>query len=699
MIQKKIQNKNNKAYTIEMLESASVSIQENGTVYSNKYNDIYSHENPLQEAEYVFINHNNLIDRWENISSQNRRTNFTIGELGFGYGINFFATAARWVNHINVSESRAKLEWLDYIAVEKHPIKIEELIIYIKGVFKDSLYSGFIEDFALQYPPKLNGVHRLIFPKYNLTLTLLFSDVEELSSLSMKVNAWYFDGFAPNKNPEMWSESIIRKVSLISYTGATFATFSSSKQLQDNLSNSGFEVHKAKGFGNKREMLYGNVFSYQNQILQNSISELEKNISKPKLPHKKYLILKRIHPNAQNIAVIGGGLAGAITANSLAIRHKNVTIFEKNDGLVQEASGNPLCSLYISISGELNEQDRFYLQSHLFAQHYYSKFKSWQPTKLLQIANHSKSRANRYKKWSDTKLIPNQIYKYVHSKTMHKLSKGLLNKDGSIWHSGIANTSSLVDEIKDQKIFKDNVFLHLSNSVLSVERQGSLWRIKSQNNITSEVKTYLFDAVVLCNAMGVMSLIEPYIDPYLITNVHPMRGQSTSFNYNIDSMDDNIVLTTPDVTCIKNKDKIVLNATHQRTDSLAHSEKDNYQNLANLLSNIPESISWDINELYSFVGIRCMPIDRAPFVGLVPKTKIKQLQLQKRKQSRSKIPQISYLQNLYVNFAHASKGFASIPLSSEYIASLISAQSSPLHWNTMQAISLDRLLIRAFKKM
>ena len=54
---------------------------------SEKFNDFYFNSiNPTHECKYVYIDANNLIEKIKQTS------NFVIGELGFGIGLNFLMT-------------------------------------------------------------------------------------------------------------------------------------------------------------------------------------------------------------------------------------------------------------------------------------------------------------------------------------------------------------------------------------------------------------------------------------------------------------------------------------------------------------------------------------------------------------------------------------------------------------------------------
>ncbi|MCB1176625.1 MAG: hypothetical protein KDK36_03500, partial [Leptospiraceae bacterium] len=120
--------------------------------YSNIYNDVYwSKEGGLEEKKYVFIDGNNLIEKWKLDF-----TDFTIFELGFGAGLNFLATWKEW-NQLNL-----KNKTLHYISVEKFPLTKQE----IKTALEDfEEISSLLEKFLLVYDSLENGIHHFSFPE------------------------------------------------------------------------------------------------------------------------------------------------------------------------------------------------------------------------------------------------------------------------------------------------------------------------------------------------------------------------------------------------------------------------------------------------------------------------------------------------------------------------------------------------------
>lgn len=95
-----------------------------------------------------------------------------------------------------------------------------------------------------------------------MTLDVWFGDINELTetlddSLQQQVDARFLDGFAPAKNPDMWTQGLFNAMARLARPGATLATFTSAGFVRRGLQEAGFTMRKSKGFGRKREMLTG----------------------------------------------------------------------------------------------------------------------------------------------------------------------------------------------------------------------------------------------------------------------------------------------------------------------------------------------------------------------------------------------------------------------------------------------------------
>lgn len=223
---------------------------QNNIPTSQVYNDIYySQENGLEETQHVFLDGNNLPERWQSL-----KENFHIIETGFGTGLNFFAAWKFWKERT----SGAKLY---FTSIEKHPLKLSDIR---KAISCWPEFAVYLDEFATQYPedPAFQndeiGKNILILDNGNVQLTLLWGDVNEvLPSINQQADAWFPDGFAPAKNPDMWNDNLYKEMARLTAIGGTFATFTAVGNVRRGLQQNGFVVSKVPGFGKKRHILVG----------------------------------------------------------------------------------------------------------------------------------------------------------------------------------------------------------------------------------------------------------------------------------------------------------------------------------------------------------------------------------------------------------------------------------------------------------
>lgn len=275
------------------------------------FGDIYFSGEGAEESRHVFIGGNDLSRRIEDAAR------FAIGELGFGTGLNILVAWDLWRR-----TSKAPGARLEFLSFEKYPLSKADLE---RAHAAWPQYAELSERLIAAMPPAVEGAHRLGLDE-DVTLTLVLGDAKDhLARMDAEIDAWFFDGFAPAKNPDMWSPDIFAEVARLSNDGATAATFTVAGDVRRALQSAGFEIEKRQGFGRKREMLTARLAAPQRETRR--------------APWFANSGLKRLGAGAQ-VAIIGGGVAGASLANALRREGLAPTIIDPN-GLASGASGNP----------------------------------------------------------------------------------------------------------------------------------------------------------------------------------------------------------------------------------------------------------------------------------------------------------------------------------------------------------------------
>ncbi|WP_300556057.1 tRNA (5-methylaminomethyl-2-thiouridine)(34)-methyltransferase MnmD [Maricaulis sp.] len=289
---------------------------------ASDYGDVYfSAEDGLEETRAVFLAGCDLPAAWD------RRSHYTIGELGFGTGLNALALWQMWREH------RPQGGWLHFISVEKHPLSREQAARAFQA-WPD--LQGLSDQLLAQWPPRLKGPHRMIFAEDRFTITVFHDEAEAaLGQVDALVDAWFLDGFAPARNEAMWSQTVLDHVGRLSRPGARIGTFTVAGAVRRGLQAAGFAVSKQPGFGRKRERLEA---IYQGE-------------GKPER-----------QADTRPIAILGAGIAGASLAHAARRRGREVVLIDPN-GPAGGASSAPAGML----TPRLERADRPHVRATLAA--------------------------------------------------------------------------------------------------------------------------------------------------------------------------------------------------------------------------------------------------------------------------------------------------------------------------------------------
>ncbi|WP_344955148.1 bifunctional tRNA (5-methylaminomethyl-2-thiouridine)(34)-methyltransferase MnmD/FAD-dependent 5-carboxymethylaminomethyl-2-thiouridine(34) oxidoreductase MnmC [Zobellella aerophila] len=326
-----------------IITTASLDWNEQGTPVAEAFDDVYfSNDNGLAETRYVFLGQNGLPARF----IDHDRAQFVVAETGFGTGLNFLATWQAF-RHYRRHHANGNTKRLHFISVEKFPLTRTDLQ---KALAHWPELAELSQRLLAAYPLPISGCHRLWLDE-DTSLDLWLGDVAELlpqmeAGLAGKVDAWYLDGFAPSKNPEMWTPALFSQLARLARPCSTLATFTSAGFVRRGLLAAGFEMAKVKGFGRKRDMLAG-----RRRVDQ-------------RLPYAGPWYWRR-PGQGDSTLIVGAGIAGAALAHSLTRRGHRVTLVEQTEP-ANGASGNHQGAIYPLLNGDHDSLSRFYLQAFLY---------------------------------------------------------------------------------------------------------------------------------------------------------------------------------------------------------------------------------------------------------------------------------------------------------------------------------------------
>tara|TARA_R110001592_G_scaffold59620_2_gene180885 strand:+ start:7345 stop:9390 length:2046 start_codon:yes stop_codon:yes gene_type:complete len=642
-----------------VLKPAKLTWQDS-TPISVSFDDFYfSTDDGLNESRYVFLKPNRLPERFiEGDLTQP----FIIAETGFGTALNFLITWQAW------KQQSTPKRPLHFFSIEKSPLRKEDLA---KALSNWPELNEFIEPLAIQYPPIVSGLHTLEFESGQVRLSLLFGDIAtDLTSTNFKSDVWFFDGFAPKKTPDMWTNQFFNLVASKSKQGTTFSTFTSASIVREGLSKAGFKVQKQEGFGKKREMIFGDflpsdsvkentskhLWSYQNPKFKDSF-ELN--------PHFNKAYIK------YDVAIIGAGLSGLATAFELAQQGLCVCIIDKNKGPVKGASGQSQLAMYAKLPSEANKLFHFIIQALSGSMRFYNNLQTkigqlgssrfWHQTGLLQLAWNRKE-IIKQRNFVQNIQLPEEMIRLIDSQDASEKSGLDIEVDAlwfekAGWLDPIAYSESVLAHLAIDTFYEQEI------SHLEFHEAKQNWCLHQKTNEQTLTAKY----VVIANSNDAKRFSQVSHLPS-----KPLRGQVTSIKHqNLKSA--KTVVCGEGYLCPPVNNWHHFGATFDlKCDEAIIKESDTQQNITSLQNWLPEWLedaTVTTAEFNHSAGLRCTTPDYLPIVGRAPiaEKMIEDFAKLRVDANACKEKHGSYYPNLFVNIGHGSKGLFTTPLAAQII--------------------------------
>lgn len=617
---------------------------QDGQPISRIYGDVYfSRESGLQETQHVFLAQNRLQGRWQALENKK----FTIAETGFGTGLNFLCAWQLWNETAPLSAS------MHFVSTEKYPLSHADLA---QALSLWPQLANLRDQLLAQYQLLTPGWHRLVFEHGRVTLTLIIGDVREtLPQLRANIDAWFLDGFAPAKNPEMWQQGLFDNMARLSHTETTFATFTSAGEVRRGLQAAGFEVKKVAGFGRKREMLVGH---YADEKV------------KP----------ERI--TGQRAIVVGGGIAGTASSRALASRGWQVTLIERHPALAQEASGNPLGVLYPRLAGQDMALSRLALHGYLYTTRLLQQLTlephDYNACGLLQLAFDAQELARC--KAIAARNLPLELLRYVNADEASQLAGVALTHEGLYFPSaGWVNPPALCNALADH----ENISVMPSVTALRLQHDGEQWQVWDEKRLLAQAPV-----VILASANDTVNFEQSMHLP-----LEPVRGQISMRSANAGSQKLKMVVCTDGYVSPAVAGIHCVGATFSPNDvSNDIRLSDHAANLAMLRRMSPELYqSLSQQPVSGRVALRCATPDYLPMAGpLLDSTAINT----NPPRYNAHPATLPWLAGLYVNTGHGSKGLINAPLCAEMIACAINGEPAPVDAKLLAALDPNRFMLR-----
>lgn len=663
------------------LETARLDWRNATTPVSGAFGDVYfSADDGLAESRYNYIDNNFLPERFRSLAAPH----FTIAETGFGTGLNFLLAWQCWREHAPMGK---KLYYLSTECFPLHKADLEQSLACWPEL------AELAADLAANYPLPLSGVHTVELPD-GVTLILLLGDatgsfqslVENPFPLlqadtSRAIDAWFLDGFAPDKNPEMWKDELFQAIARLSRRGSTFASFTAAGIVRRGLKAVGFEVDKVKGFGRKREMIRGR-FTGLPLLAEKLQADVRNTRFGPFWP------VYRPQDAVNSVTIIGAGIAGCTTALLLAEAGLAVTLLDSHNEPFQGASGNPQAMLFPKVSHEGGAFADFQLLAYLYALRFYARHfpEALHNCGMVQLLNEKDLPAAE--KTLQRFGGQSELVQWLDAGKASQLANTTMENPCLYFPgSGWLRPATLRDTITGN----EGIQFAGGTTVTRLLKQASHWQVQTDTGAT-----FSSDAVVLCNARAATFLL-----PTLNLPVKTIRGQVTQFPTAGFEPLRTIVchegyIAPPDPLHSKRFTCGASYELHSNERALLQSSQD--YNLGELKKQLPDFAGLDENTLPldGRVEFRCTSTDYLPLVGPVPAAD--EFREQYALYGSSKKAHIPHLHNgqegLYINIAHGSRGFSSAPVCAALLRAYLCKQPWPMPFSMITALHPARFMVR-----
>ncbi|MDR1792088.1 MAG: tRNA (5-methylaminomethyl-2-thiouridine)(34)-methyltransferase MnmD [Bacteroidales bacterium] len=206
------------------------------SVFDENFNNhFHSTFGAVQESQHVYINsglhHRNLLNQ----------QNINVLEVGFGSGLNVLMT------YLAAQEEQKNIFMQ---TIELYPLVKEE---YTQLNYAEVLPSPNVAQMMSQIHECQWDTPCQLSENFTLLKSLL--PAQEMLLPKNYFNLVYFDAFAPDIQPELWTENVFSRIYKSMHSGGVFVTYTCKGDVRRLLRSLGFYASKIPCIGGKREML------------------------------------------------------------------------------------------------------------------------------------------------------------------------------------------------------------------------------------------------------------------------------------------------------------------------------------------------------------------------------------------------------------------------------------------------------------
>lgn len=647
---------------------AQLDWDDQGRPHSRVFDDVYfSDKSGLEETRYVFLEQNRLQERFAALPVGGR---LVIGETGFGTGLNFLCAWQLFEQHA-VAGAR-----LHFVSVEKYPLSHADLQ---RALALWPELAPFAEQLLAQYIAIHQGFQRLVLDNGRVTLTLLIGDaLEQLPQLDAQVDAWFLDGFAPAKNPDMWTADLFAELARLAAPGSTISTFTSTGWVRRLINAAGFKMKRTPGIGHKWEILRGEFLGWPAETPAPAAA-------------KPWFARPPAVSGERHALVIGGGLAGCATAASLAARGWRVSLLERHAALAQEASGNPQGVLYLKLSAHGTALSQLILSGFGHTRRLLEHLQrgvDWDGCGVLQLAFNAKE-AERQAQLAGA-FAPDLLH--LLDKEQAQARAGITLEQGGMFfpEGGWVHPPALCQWQAGHPLIE--VLQH--HDALELKQVDGEWQALQGNKVLAQASV-----VVLAGAAEIKRFSFSADLP-----LKRIRGQITRLPQTAQSQALATVVCAEGYVAPPRLGEHTLGASFDfKSDDLTPTVAEHAGNLEMLREislDLLQRLGADSLAPEQFEGraaFRCTSPDYLPIVGPLAQREAFDHTYAALGKDARQVPDAPcpWLHGVYINSGHGSRGLVTAPLCAELLAAWLDNEPLPLPRNVSEACHPNRFALRA----
>lgn len=669
------------------LQAAEVRLEAGGVPYSPQYGDVYaSRDGALGQARHVFLVGNGLPDRWSG------RARFAVLETGFGLGTNFLAAWHAW------RDDPRRPARLDFVSIERHPVAPADLLRAAEAA-GDATLGALARELSAAWPLALAGLHRLAFDGDRVVLTLALGDANELlPKLVGGFDAFFLDGFAPERNPELWSPALLRGLARLARADATLATWCTARPVRDALGAAGFALERRPGYGRKREMLAGR-FAPRWTVRRHAPPVAEPGADA-----------------ARHALVIGAGIAGHAAAHALALRGWTVEQLERADAPASGASGLPWGLVHPQITPDDSRLARLTRAGALAAVRELGAlarggFDGWRDGGVLELVAEPTAAA-ALRAAIDAQCLPPGYARWLDPRAASEAA-GVPLAQGGVWFAAAGAVSASRWGAAQRDAQTSRWRLRTGRPVAHLARRGGAWcALDDHGAVLAEAPTAIVAAATDSARLLLGGAAGPDRDAAAAREADALDGPALRDPLPHAAILGRVTGLAPgalpalrvalagDGTLVRGADGwLGVGASFEiaaLADEAAHAG--NRARLARLLGVPPDDPALDAlaPPHSAWSGVRCVAHDRLPWVGpMVDAPAAWHARAALRGAHLHELPRVP---GLYVLSALGSRGLTLAALCGELLAAQIEATPWPVEHDLADALDPARVLLRRLRQ-